>query len=61
VSFWLKQVAFLGYVISNGGISVDPSKIHDVLSWNASTNVGDIRSFLGLTVIIKGLSKDSRR
>jgi hypothetical protein len=27
---------------------VDPSKIQDVLSWNAPTNVGDIRSFLGL-------------
>jgi hypothetical protein len=25
--FWLKQVAFLGYIISNGGISVVPSKI----------------------------------
>jgi hypothetical protein len=32
--FWLKQVAFLGHVISKGGISVDPSKIRDVLSWN---------------------------
>jgi hypothetical protein len=30
--FWLKQVAFLGYVISMGGISVDPSKVQDVLS-----------------------------
>jgi hypothetical protein len=46
--FWLKQVAFLGHVISNGGISVDPSKVQDVLSWNAPTSVGDIRSFLGL-------------
>jgi hypothetical protein len=30
--FWLKQVAFLGHTISNRGISVDPSKIQDVLS-----------------------------
>jgi hypothetical protein len=29
--FWLKQVVFLGHVISKGGISVDPSKIRDVL------------------------------
>jgi hypothetical protein len=40
--FWLKQVAFLGHVISKGGISVDPSKVQDVLSWNAPTSVGEI-------------------
>jgi hypothetical protein len=46
--FWLKQVAFLGHIISKGGISVNPSKAQDVLSWNAPTSVGDIQSFLGL-------------
>jgi hypothetical protein len=45
----LKQVAFLGHVISRGGISVDPSKVQDVLSWKALTSVSDIQSFLGLT------------
>jgi hypothetical protein len=38
--FWLKQVAFLGHIISKGGISVDPSKIQDLLSWNAPTSIG---------------------
>jgi hypothetical protein len=46
--FWLKQVAFLGHVISKGGISVDPSKVQGVLSWKAPTSVSDIQSFLGL-------------
>jgi hypothetical protein len=46
--FWMKQVAFLGHVISKGGISVDPSKVQDVLSWNAPTIVNGILSFLGL-------------
>jgi hypothetical protein len=46
--FWLKQVAFLGPFISKGGISMDPSKVQDVLSWKAPTSVSDIRSFLGL-------------
>jgi hypothetical protein len=46
--FWLRQVAFLGYVISKGGISVDPSKVQDVLSWKAPMSVSDIQSFLGL-------------
>lgn len=29
--FWLKEVIFLGHVISSGGITVDPSKIDAVL------------------------------
>jgi hypothetical protein len=40
--FWLKQVAFLGHVISRGGISVDPGKVQDVSSWKAPTSVSDI-------------------
>jgi hypothetical protein len=48
--FWLKQVAFLGHVISKGGISVDLIKVQDVLSWKAPMSVNDIQSFLGLVV-----------
>jgi hypothetical protein len=54
--FWLKEVPILGHVIL-GGISIDPSKIEDVLSWNTPTSVSDIRSFLGLAngqVVRKG-------
>jgi hypothetical protein len=47
--FWLKQVAFLAHVIWKGGISIDPSKVQDVLSWKAPMSVSDIQSFLGLT------------
>jgi hypothetical protein len=46
--FWLKKVSFLGHIISEGGIYVDPSKVKDVLSWNTPQHVSDIRSFLGL-------------
>jgi hypothetical protein len=62
--FWMKQVAFLGHVISKGGISVDPSKVQDVLSWNVPMSVSDIQSFLGLVGyyrrFIKGFSKISK-
>jgi hypothetical protein len=62
--FWIKQVAFLGHVISKGGISVDRSKVQDVLSWNVPMSVGDIRSFLGLARyyrrFIKGFLKISK-
>jgi hypothetical protein len=60
----MKQVAFLGHIISRGGISVDPSKVQDVLSWNVPMSVGDIRSFLGLAGyyrrFIKGFLKISK-
>jgi hypothetical protein len=63
--FWLKQVAFLVHIISKGGISVDPSKVQKVLSWNASMSVGEIQSFLGLAGyyqrFIEGFSKISKR
>jgi hypothetical protein len=44
--FWLTEVAFLRHVISTGGVSVDPSKVKDVLNWMSSTNASKIRSFL---------------
>jgi hypothetical protein len=40
--FWLTKVAFLGHVISAGGVSVDPSKVRDVLHWMPPTNVSKI-------------------
>jgi hypothetical protein len=62
--FWLKQVAFLGHVISKGGISVDPRKVQDVLNWKAPTSVSDIQSFLRLVGyyrrFIEGFSKISK-
>jgi hypothetical protein len=60
----MKHVAFLGHVFSKGDISVDPSKVQNVLSWNAPTSVGDIRNFLGLAGyyrrFIEGFSKTSK-
>jgi hypothetical protein len=44
--FWMKQVVFLGHVITKRGISVDPSKVQDVLSWNALRVSATFRVFL---------------
>ena len=46
--FWLKKVPFLGHVLSEEGISVDPSKVQEVMDWEAPTSVFEVRSFLGL-------------
>lgn len=46
--FWLDQVIFLGHVVTKEGIAVDPEKIKAVKEWPAPTNVGEVRSFLGL-------------
>jgi hypothetical protein len=44
----LKKVPFLGHVLSGDGISVDPTKVQEVLDWKVSTTVHEVRSFLGL-------------
>ena len=46
--FQLKEISFLGHIISNGGVAVDPKKVRDVLSWNPPQDVSDIESFLGM-------------
>ena len=46
--FWLKEVSFLGHIISAEGIRVDPAKIEAVVSWKPPRNVTEVRSFLGL-------------
>jgi hypothetical protein len=62
--FWLKKVLFLGHIISEGGIYVDPSKVKDVLSWKTTQNISNIRSFLELAGyyrrFIEGFSKISK-
>jgi hypothetical protein len=44
----LKEVSFLGHIISTEGIAVDPSMVQEVLEWKSPTSVTQIRSFLGL-------------
>ena len=46
--FWLKEVSFLGYIVSAEGIKVDPIKIKAVVNWKPPRNVTKVRSFLGL-------------
>jgi hypothetical protein len=47
-AFWLREVPFLGHVISTEGIAVDPSKVQEVLEWKSPKSVTQICSFLEL-------------
>jgi hypothetical protein len=46
--FWIDSVKFLGHTICSEGISVDPTKVQEVMDWKPPTSVHQIRSFLGL-------------
>ena len=47
--FWLEKISFLGNVISQESISVDPVKVEAVTNWKRPENPTEMRSFLGLT------------
>jgi len=47
--FWLKEISFLGHIVSAKGIKVDPSKIEAILNWKPPRNITKIGNFLGLT------------
>ena len=40
--FWLTEVSFLGHILSHNGISVDPSKVKDVVEWATPTTVKEV-------------------
>ena len=46
--FWLKSMTFLGHVVSDKGVEVDPMKIEAIRNWPKPLNPTNIRSLLGL-------------
>ena len=46
--FWLKEVSFLGHIMSLEGIRVDLVRIEVIVNWKPPRNVIEVRSFLGL-------------
>jgi hypothetical protein len=63
--FWIDEVPFLEHIISNGGISVDPTKVKEIVAWSTPTIVTKIRNFLGVArycrKFIEGFSKIAKR
>ncbi|GKD20076.1 reverse transcriptase [Tanacetum coccineum] len=46
--FSVKEVEYLGHVISSKGVATDPSKIEAVKHWLVSSTLKQLRGFLGL-------------
>ena len=46
--FWMKKVQFLGHVVDENGISVDPEKVDAISNWEQPRTPTEVRSFLGL-------------
>ena len=59
--FWLTEVKFLGHVVSASGVSVDPERVEDVMSWERPKSVFEIRSFLGLAGYYRRFIEDFSR
>ena len=47
-SFRHKSIGFLGYIVSDQGVSVDPENIKSIRDWPQAKNATEVRSFLGL-------------
>ena len=47
-AFTQKRIQFLGHIIEEGRVRMDPKKIHAVVNWPNPSNILELQSFLGL-------------
>jgi hypothetical protein len=47
--FGVKEVEYLGHIVSHEGVKVDPNKIKAMMDWPIPKTLKNIRGFLGLT------------
>ena len=57
----VREVEFLGVVISPKGVEMQKKKVEGVLNWPASRNVKEVQKFLGLTNYYRRFIKDFAR
>jgi hypothetical protein len=46
--FGVPELSFLGHIVSQAGVRVDPVKVQSVVNWPAPTDIQQLRSFLGM-------------
>jgi hypothetical protein len=44
----VEESPFLGHILSENRVSVDPSKVQEIMDWKTPITVSEVRSFLGL-------------
>jgi len=47
--FHKQQVTYLGFIVSNKGIAMDPTKVECIVQWESCINLHDVRAFLGFS------------
>jgi hypothetical protein len=47
--FGVKEVEYLGHIVSHEGVKVDPNKIKAMMDWSIPKTLKNLRGFLGLT------------
>ena len=57
-TFFSPKVEYLGFIVSQEGISVDPAKVKDIVEWPVPTNASELRGFLGITGWYRIFMKD---
>jgi hypothetical protein len=62
--FWISEVLFLGHIINQEGLAIDPKKVTSILDWKAPKGVRGIKSFIRMAGyyrrFIEGFSKIAR-
>ena len=57
-AFGLREILYLGHIISGEGVKVDPNKIQVIEDWHVPNNVTELQGFLGLTTYYPKFVKD---
>lgn len=53
-----RQVAYLGHIVSTGGVATDPGKVQKVQDWPTPTSLQDVHRFIGFPSYYRRFVKD---